>query len=98
MKIVCTVLKKILYLQKLLKESRAGEVYVVECEATNANIPYADNFSILTHTCITRQSEAGDTSRYFASAKINYKKSTWGLIKSLYSFQSWKIIKFYLHV
>lgn len=67
-------------LQVMLPCSRPGHLYCIDVESTNAGIPYADSFSILTHYCINNISENETSFAIFS--QIKYKKSVWGIMKS----------------
>lgn len=67
--------------QKLLKHSKAGQLYMISCEIVNAGIPYSDTFAVKSQYCITRVSS--QESRLRVHGCVQYKKSVWGLVKSL---------------
>lgn len=64
----------------MLPCSTPGHLYCIDVEATNAGIPYADSFSILSHYCMTSVSENETTLAVYSEMK--YKKNVWGLAKS----------------
>ncbi|XP_063885702.1 protein Aster-B-like isoform X1 [Scylla paramamosain] len=67
--------------QVILANSKPGEAYVVEFESTNNGIPYADAFSIASHYCLRKEDE--NKTRIGVWANIKYKKTLWGLIKTM---------------
>ncbi|KAG8197913.1 hypothetical protein JTE90_020292 [Oedothorax gibbosus] len=67
--------------QKLLKHSKPGQVYTVDCDVVNTGIPYSDTFTVKSVYCITRVSKR--ECRLRISGCVRYKKSVWGLVKSL---------------
>lgn len=67
--------------QVILANSKPGEAYVVEFEATNSGIPYADAFSIASHYCLRKEDE--NKTRIGVWGNIKYKKTLWGLIKTM---------------
>ncbi|XP_076350220.1 protein Aster-B-like isoform X2 [Tachypleus tridentatus] len=67
--------------QRLLKHSKPGQVYVVVCDVVSTGIPYSDTFSIKSHFCLTKV--ASNQCRLCVHGNIQYKKSVWGLVKSL---------------
>lgn len=64
----------------MLPCSTPGCLYSINVESTNAGIPYADSFSILTHYCLIGNSETESTLEVYA--EIKYKKNVWGLVRS----------------
>lgn len=76
-------------LQVMLPCSRPGHLYCIDVESTNAGIPYADSFSILTHYCINNTSENETSLAIFS--QIKYKKSVWGIMKSRFKLKKLKI-------
>ncbi|XP_072753461.1 protein Aster-B [Anoplolepis gracilipes] len=73
--------------QVMLPCSRPGHLYCIDVESTNAGIPYADSFSILTHYCINNISENETSLAIFS--QIKYKKSVWGIMKSVIEKNCW---------
>lgn len=60
---------------------KEGEAYVIETDVSNQGVPYSESFSIKSHNCITKISKQQCRYRVFSS--INYKKSVWGLVKTI---------------
>lgn len=73
--------------QIMLPCSRPGHLYCIDVESTNAGIPYADAFSVLTHYCMNNISD-GETSLTICS-QIKYKKNVWSLVKSMIEKSCW---------
>lgn len=67
--------------QILLKQSRPGQVYAIDCDVQSTGIPYSDAFCVKSHYCLSRISDSRCRLRIFAC--IRYKKSVWGLVKSV---------------
>ncbi|XP_076332600.1 protein Aster-B-like isoform X1 [Tachypleus tridentatus] len=67
--------------QRLLKHSKPGQLYVIVCDVVNTGIPYSDTFSVKSHYCLTRITN--NQCRLCVHGNIYYKKSVWGLVKSL---------------
>ncbi|XP_054715414.1 protein Aster-B-like [Uloborus diversus] len=67
--------------QKLLKHSKPGQVYTVDCDVVNTGIPYSDAFTVKSVYCLTRVSKK--ECRLRVSGCVKYKKSVWGIVKSL---------------
>ncbi|CAH0553389.1 unnamed protein product [Brassicogethes aeneus] len=67
--------------------SKAGYLYSIDVETTNAGIPYADSFTVLVHYCLKRISD--NKSSFSAYVQIKYKKSVWGLVKSMIEKNCW---------
>lgn len=67
--------------QRLMKQSKPGQLYVVDCEIVNTGIPYSDTFSVKSRYCLSRVSN--QETRIIVHGHVNYKKSVWGLVKSL---------------
>lgn len=67
--------------QRLLKHSKPGQVYTVDCDVVNTGIPYSDTFSVKSVYCLTKVSKRECRLRVFGC--VRYKKSVWGLVKSL---------------
>ncbi|XP_022236926.1 GRAM domain-containing protein 1C-like, partial [Limulus polyphemus] len=66
---------------RLLKHSKPGQVYVVVCDVVSTGIPYSDTFSVKSHYCLSKV--ASNQCRLCVHGNIQYKKSVWGLVKSL---------------
>ncbi|KAL6440709.1 hypothetical protein ACFW04_003283 [Cataglyphis niger] len=73
--------------QVMLPCSRPGHLYCIDVESINAGIPYADSFSILTHYCMNNISENETSLAIFS--QIKYKKSVWGIMKSVIEKNCW---------
>merc|ERR1712173_342236 len=69
------------------QNSVPGHIYNVDVETTNADIPYAETFNVLTHYCIVKVSET--ESFLTVLCDIKYKKSPWGLVKSFIEKNCW---------
>ncbi|XP_021003694.1 protein Aster-B [Parasteatoda tepidariorum] len=67
--------------QRLLKHSKPGQVYTVDCDVVNTGIPYSDAFTVKSVYCLTSVSKR--ETRLRISGCVRYKKSVWGLVKSL---------------
>lgn len=67
--------------QRILKSSQPGKVYVIETDVSNNGVPYSDSFSIKSHNCLTRISK--NQCRFRVYSQISYKKSVWGLVKTI---------------
>ncbi|GBM25485.1 GRAM domain-containing protein 1B [Araneus ventricosus] len=67
--------------QRLLKHSKPGQVYTVDCDVVNTGIPYSDAFTVKSVYCLTKVSKK--ECRLRISGCVRYKKSVWGLVKSL---------------
>ncbi|XP_076325279.1 protein Aster-B-like [Tachypleus tridentatus] len=67
--------------QRLLKHSKPGQLYVIVCDVVNTGIPYSDTFSVKSHYCLTKVTNGQCRLRVCGS--VYYKKSVWGLVKSL---------------
>ncbi|KAF8783281.1 Protein Aster-B like protein [Argiope bruennichi] len=67
--------------QRLLKHSKPGHVYTVDCDVVNTGIPYSDAFTVKSVYCLTKVSKK--ECRLRISGCVRYKKSVWGLVKSL---------------
>lgn len=81
--------------QVMLPCSRPGHLYCIDVESINAGIPYADSFSILTHYCINNISENETSLAIFAQMK--YKKSVWGIMKSVIEKNCWAGLEEYFN-
>ncbi|XP_067143830.1 protein Aster-B-like [Centruroides vittatus] len=67
--------------QRILKNSEQGRFYVIETDVSNNGVPYSDSFSIKSHNCLTRISK--NQCRFRVYSQISYKKSVWGLVKTV---------------
>ncbi|XP_029661307.1 protein Aster-B-like [Formica exsecta] len=81
--------------QVMLPCSRPGHLYCIDVESTNAGIPYADSFSILTHYCMNNISENETGLAIFS--QIKYKKSVWGIMKSVIEKNCWSGVDEYFN-
>lgn len=68
----------------MLPCSRPGHRYSIDIESTNAGIPYADSFSVLTHYCMTSASEGESTLTVYS--QIKFKKHVWTVMKGIRRF------------
>lgn len=67
--------------KQVVQESLAGETYVVETEATNTGIPYADAFTVCNHYCLSRSS--ADSTILTVWSLVKYKKNVWNFVKGM---------------
>ncbi|XP_017771211.1 PREDICTED: GRAM domain-containing protein 1A-like [Nicrophorus vespilloides] len=72
----------------MLPCSKAGFLYAIDVETVNAGIPYADSFCILVHYCIHRISDTQSSIAVYG--QIKYKKSVWGLVKTMIEKNCWQ--------
>ncbi|XP_065901985.1 protein Aster-A-like isoform X3 [Dysidea avara] len=63
------------------KEGQMGLKHTVNTEVVNGNIPYGDSFYVCCQFCMTRM--AHNKSRCRVTSHIVFRKSCWGLVKSL---------------
>lgn len=75
------------------KESIENKIYCIETTADNSGVPYADSFSVVTHSCIV--DNGNNTSRLVARAEIRFKKDLWGFLKDKIETNAWSGIKSY---
>ncbi|CAG5099829.1 Similar to GRAMD1B: Protein Aster-B (Homo sapiens) [Cotesia congregata] len=73
--------------QIMLPCSRPGHRYSINVESSNAGIPYADSFSVITHFCMVAVTE-NETSLNISSV-IKFKKHVWSVMKSLIEKNAW---------
>jgi len=73
--------------QTMKANSVPGHIYSVDIETTNADIPYADTFFVVSHICLVRVTD--DESRLSVLCDIKYKKNPWGLVKSFLEKNVW---------
>lgn len=52
---------------------------MVDSVCTNQGVPYADNFSVVNHYCITRVSQY--ESRLRVHSEVVFRKNVWGFVK-----------------
>ncbi|XP_070158400.1 protein Aster-B isoform X2 [Polyergus mexicanus] len=81
--------------QVMLPCSRPGHLYCIDVESTNAGIPYADSFSILTHYCMNNISENETGLAIFS--QIKFKKNVWGLVKGVIEKNCWSGVDEYFN-
>ncbi|KAK4317545.1 hypothetical protein Pmani_011389 [Petrolisthes manimaculis] len=67
--------------QIIQPETQPGDIYVVELEANNTGIPYADSFYVFSHYCITREED--NRTRLTVWVQVKYKKTVWGFMKGV---------------
>ena len=76
--------------QTMRHSSRPGQIYLIDVDAINTGIPYADSFYVTQHWCLSRIAPgdpefvqgAKDSSRIALISNIVYKKTVWGIVKS----------------
>ncbi|XP_057338129.1 protein Aster-B-like [Microplitis mediator] len=73
--------------QIMLPCSRPGHRYSIDIESSNAGIPYADSFSVLSHFCMTAVSE--NETNLSIYSQIKFKKHVWSVMKSLIEKNGW---------
>lgn len=73
--------------QKLYKESREGQYYMIDSEVYTHDVPYHDYFYTQNRYCIIRNSKHKCRLRIYTDVK--YKKQPWGLVKSFITKNSW---------
>jgi len=73
--------------QTMHSVSVPGQIYSVEVMTTNEDIPYADNFYVLSHFCIVKVSDS--ESRLTVVSEIKYRKTPWGIVKSFLEKNCW---------
>jgi len=73
--------------QTMHSVSVPGQIYSVEVETINADIPYADNFYVMSHFCIVKVND-GET-RLTVVSDIKYRKAPWGIVKSFLEKNCW---------
>jgi len=79
--------------QTLSKDNIENQIYCIETTADNSGVPYADSFSVVTHSCLV---DAGNnTARLVARAEIIFKKDLWGFLKDKIETNAWSGIKTY---
>ena len=67
---------------QMLKEvslADGGKMICIDTEADNSGLPYADSFSVVTHSCLLEDTSGG--SRLVAVAEIRFKRDLWGFLK-----------------
>eukprot|EP00090_Calanus_glacialis_P002951 TRINITY_DN12152_c0_g1_i1.p1 TRINITY_DN12152_c0_g1~~TRINITY_DN12152_c0_g1_i1.p1 ORF type:complete len:613 (-),score=240.81 TRINITY_DN12152_c0_g1_i1:371-2209(-) len=79
--------------QTLSQDNIENQIYCIETTADNSGVPYADSFSVVTHSCLV---DAGNnTARLVARAEIRFKKDLWGFLKDKIETNAWSGIKSY---
>lgn len=73
--------------QTMLPCCKAGFLYAIDMETSNGGIPYADSFFIMVHFCLHKITD--NQSSIAVYAQIKYKKSVWGLVKSMIEKNCW---------
>ncbi|XP_069410138.1 protein Aster-C-like isoform X4 [Ovis canadensis] len=79
--------------QRLYKESREAQFYLVDAEVLTHDVPYHDYFYTLNRYCIIRSSK--QKCRLRVSTDLKYKKQPWAIIKSLIEKNSWSSLADY---
>ncbi|KAJ8316446.1 hypothetical protein KUTeg_006460 [Tegillarca granosa] len=67
--------------QICLKQSPSGSYYVIDVECTCPGIPYGDTFMVVNRYCLSKVSKS--KCRLKVSSEVRYKKSVWGLVKTM---------------
>jgi len=79
--------------QILSKDNIENRIYCIETTADNSGVPYADSFSVVTHSCLV--DSGNNTARLVARAEIRFKKDLWGFLKDKIETNAWSGIKSY---
>jgi len=79
--------------QTLSKDNIENKIYCIETTADNSGVPYADSFSVVTHSCLV--DTGNNTARLVARAEIRFKKDLWGFLKDKIETNAWSGIKSY---
>ncbi|KAM9697141.1 protein Aster-C isoform 1-T1 [Dama dama] len=79
--------------QRLYKESREAQFYLVDAEVLTHDVPYHDYFYTLNRYCIIRSSK--QKCRLRVSTDLKYKKQPWAFVKSLIEKNSWSSLADY---
>ncbi|XP_059777092.1 protein Aster-C isoform X2 [Balaenoptera ricei] len=79
--------------QRLYKESREAQFYLVDSEVLTHNVPYHDYFYTLNRYYIIRSSK--QKCRLRVSTDLKYKKQPWAVVKSLIEKNSWSSLEDY---
>ncbi|KAB0374169.1 hypothetical protein FD755_014425, partial [Muntiacus reevesi] len=79
--------------QRLYKESREAQFYLVDAEVLTHDVPYHDYFYTLNRYCIIRSSK--QKCRLRVSTDLKYKKQPWAIVKSLIEKNSWSSLADY---
>ncbi|XP_045593808.2 protein Aster-C isoform X1 [Procambarus clarkii] len=67
--------------QVIQTQTQPGQIYIVEVEAVNSGIPYADAFYIFSHYCLAREDDG--RTRIIVWATVKYKKTVWGMMRGM---------------
>ncbi|ELU06592.1 hypothetical protein CAPTEDRAFT_213042 [Capitella teleta] len=65
---------------QIVRQWKPGRFYLIDTEATNSGIPYADSFYVENRYCISRVGL--HKCRLLITSQIKYRKSVWGLVKN----------------
>uniref|UniRef100_A0A8C0HTL8 GRAM domain containing 1C n=1 Tax=Balaenoptera musculus TaxID=9771 RepID=A0A8C0HTL8_BALMU len=79
--------------QRLYKESREAQFYLVDSEVLTHDVPYHDYFYTLNRYYIIRSSK--QKCRLRVSTDLKYKKQPWAVVKSLIEKNSWSSLADY---
>jgi len=79
--------------QTLSPDNVENQIYCIETTADNSGVPYADSFSVVTHSCL--MNTGNNTARLVARAEIRFKKDLWGFLKDKIETNAWSGIKSY---
>merc|ERR1719419_215729 len=83
--------------QTMRNTSRPGQIYLIDVDAINTGIPYADSFYVTQHYCLCRVTPqdpdfvpgSKDSSRLTLVSNIVYKKTVWGIVKTFIEKNAW---------
>eukprot|EP00092_Neocalanus_flemingeri_P040003 GFUD01043572.1.p1 GENE.GFUD01043572.1~~GFUD01043572.1.p1 ORF type:complete len:596 (+),score=183.26 GFUD01043572.1:72-1859(+) len=79
--------------QTLSQGNIENQIYCIETTADNSGVPYADSFSVVTHSCLV--DTGNNTTRLLARAEIRFKKDLWGFLKDKIETNAWSGIQSY---
>ncbi|XP_064351238.1 protein Aster-C isoform X2 [Camelus dromedarius] len=79
--------------QRLYKDSREAQFYLVDAEVLTHDVPYHDYFYTLNRYCIIRSSK--QKCRLRVSTDVKYKKQPWAIVKSLIEKNTWSSLAEY---
>ncbi|XP_072821101.1 protein Aster-C isoform X1 [Vicugna pacos] len=79
--------------QRLYKDSREAQFYLVDAEVLTHDVPYHDYFYTLNRYCIIRSSK--QKCRLRVSTDVKYKKQPWAIVKSLIEKNTWSSLADY---
>lgn len=71
----------------MLPCSKAGYLYSIDVESTNAGVPYADNFCVLVHYCLQKISDTHSSLMVFGEVK--YKRSLFRFVQNMIDKNCW---------